>query len=400
MKIFLLFFLVTSNAYSMTATALMDSAEQYANRNWQYQASLLARRAHLVDYTNTSLIARAKKLLENFSFSLANEVPSSDLATFYPGSNLSTASSVVEMREKLFKKTEGYKILLSWDIFLKAVNKPRWEDKTGCVNSDLNDVKCGRKSAGDYAIKNLTYEQRQNLKNFKDIVIDDLQLIREDTLGVPPGPGLARIFQILVDQRSIPALIQIPYVSMKDFNNSAIQQTNIIEIGRALIVQGFQSSTSSEITNSNDDTISLEDITCYNDLNPSAETTCQLAYIRKLVWDKTSSSYSNVKNLILDPKAIKPFSNALISHFTTLNQFEKSDLASFLKEAYIALAIAYDMDPLTLNNQIGADFKKSFLEQIKDTIEFLNDKRDIVGLHIARGLEELHLFIEGLPNEK
>lgn len=387
-------FLIFSALFSLNlaATTSVDIAKQFSNRNWHYHAANHAKYGHLIDYHNPNVINDSLSQIQALFTVLATNTEA-DIKNFFPEFGINSGSDQIALKEELTRTITGLKAMLRWDNFLVALQTDRWEDLSGCNTSDpLWDPNCGRRTRGNFAIGNMTVAQRKNLLELKELALEHLKTIAELKGTVVINSGPLRVFQFLLDSRSIEAMIQISYVKASDPSNDSIRKTNLIELGRALIVQSFQG-TNGHITNSNSMAIDLEKNYCLT-LTPPADINCQLDYIRKLIWDPGFSADDPLmSNLILDPKGIKPLMNSLIAKFKKENEeaVSRDQLLEFIQRAYISLCIAYDKNPLA--PAIGDDFKDLFIDQMMATMDYLIVKRDIIGLQMSRSMQELIVFV-------
>lgn len=400
------YIILTSAAMASTS---IEIANQYENRNWNYHTALYARQAHLVDYFDNAILARSKELIQKFVKELEG-ITGETAALFYPETNIFTDSDRIVFKDKFVKTVSAYETMLGWVSFLEAIETERWGDvDEGSCHADSNndgspDVNplsnpdCGRRSRGNYAVSNLTNFQRLSLSDFKQVVLDELDLIKETNGKIPVGPGPARVFQFLFDSRAIDKLIQESYVKASDLGNPDLRKQNLIDIGRALIVQVFQTE-NGKIINSDLVEVLLEDNRCFLE-EKKQEIDCQLSYVKSLIWDRNMSADQLVTNLILDPKGIKPVFDSLISKFSEENpeSVSRQQMLELLQRAYFSLCLAYEIEPEELS--VSPTFLNHIIKQIKLSADYLINKRNIIGLQIARGLQELILFLEVENAEK
>lgn len=395
-SLLILIVLIFSNiSVASERTQLNTIAAQFKNRGWKYHNVVFQRHAHLVNYGNTDILSGAVDSLDEFIADFS-EFTDEQLAAFYPEASIGTQSERVVVREKLLTERGYYSVLMDWPILLLTLETERWEDPdpSTCSASQNKMIEaCGRKTRGDFVISSLTYNQRRELPALKEVALSELDTIAKSDLKLPVGPGLARLFQILPDSRSIDKLIQTNYVTIEDPNNSDLRKINIIEIARALIVQVFQDQ-QGNILNSDLVEIVLEKNACIGELD---EVDCQLQYIKDLVWDVDFNSEEIVTNLILDPKGPGVLAEALITKFSKENPeaVTRAQLLNFLERAYFSIILAYDLNPL--DPAVGPVFREQFTFHLKAGIEYLINRRNIIGLQMARGLQELIRFVEAAP---
>lgn len=386
--------------YSVDADQLSAISLQYANRNWGTHSFLYAKRARLIEFTNIKSLNAIKKSLESF----AKVISTADdelIELFFPESDdLASYNQRILYKEKLERSVAGYETLLNWKTFLDAIGTERWgdQDVDGCdissnpsMNPLLNPL-CGRNTRGNYAISQLTYEQRLNLSLFKQVMLEELDMVSEMGAKVPVGPEIARVFQFITDSRSIDKLIQTGYLLSEDENDPTLHMQNRIEIARALIIQLFKTA-NGEISNSNLIEISLEDPSCFSHVGQNLN--CQFSYIKDLVWNRNSSNIL-VSNLIFDPKAIKPFLDSMVLKFSNENpeSLSRSQMEEFLQRSYFSLCLAYDLNPESIiANQ---EERQKFIKVLKQGSEYLINRRHIIGLQTARGMHELIIYLETL----
>ena len=377
--------------------SVSDVSKQYSNRNWNYPAIEVAIKYRHLDYSDLSLVSTAVSSISKLESDF-NLESFEDLTVFYPTAELLDSSNLSEFLAQLNSLKQSYLTYLKWDIIFDAISEERWEDAdpVDCKESQaipIDNQNCGRKSKGNYAFSNLSSSQRATINELKDAVIAEIDFYKNAKNDIIIGPGPAMIFQFLYDSRAIDKLIQPSFVQKNDPLNLDLRKRNIIEIGRALVIQMFQDK-NGKITNSDLKEIILEKNICFS-LPLNQRMDCQLNYLRALIWDPQMQVGNQViTNLILDPKGIRPLFDSLVLNFSRENSEEisREQLLEFLERVYVTLCIAYDSNPM--NPQYSDEFINKFITQTKQSIEYLINKRNIIGLKIARGLQELILFLE------
>ncbi len=384
---------------SALADSSAQTAKQFSNRNWHYHAAVEAREAQLVDYLDFELISKSRGHINNFLNSIRS-LSNEQLEKFYPELDASSESDRVVLDERYTKAINGYDVLLGWPALLEALNEEKWDDTGTCnlTGDVMANPNCGRRSKADYVVTRLTSSQRSRLDELKQVVMDDLDLIRLSNGRVIVGSGPVRFFQAFHDSRVVDKLIQPAYVKVSDPLDANLRKKNLIELGRALIIQFFQGK-NGRIVNSNLMDIDLESDDCL-ELPSNEVDSCQLNYIRTLIWDPAYEADDFVvNNLIIDSIGITPLMDSLIKKFSAENPeyVSRVQMEEFIERAYLTLCIAYDVDPL--EPPISSQFKAQFIQHVMLSSDYLIQKRSIIALHMARGLQELVIFLED-SNEK
>lgn len=380
--------LISSASYATTGEDLLKISKQFQNRNWNYNAALYARHAHLADYSNVELLEESKSLIQIFVDNL--QVISGEVASvFYPESGIESENDRIVVKDSFLSVVKSYDILLDWDSFLTALGTNRWEDLESCDISDpINDLGCGRETKGNWAVAHLTDYQRQNLSAFKQVVLGELQLIEANDFGVPVGPGAARVFQFLFDSRSIPLLLQRSYAFSQDLSDPDLAKMNKVDLLRAVIVQLFQEQGGRRYDSSSN-VIELTSAEC-----SSKDVDCELEYMRELFIDPTLSYSLTAKNLFLDQKLVKPLMDSFVAHLRSSGTviIPQEKMENFLKKIYFSICELQGINPLSPD--MSQAYKLRVIDQLKFASEYLINNRDIAGLQVAKGLQTLIRFIE------
>lgn len=390
--LFFSFFLLPLSAWSITAAEMSKISEQFFNRGWQHEAVLYMRHAHMSNYSNSDYLQKAQELISSYTVQLGT-LSDEQASLFYPQAKLESVGQRIVLKDSLQNVALSYKTLQGWTDFITAVNTDLWADGEDCEVNNPMVTDCGRETRGNFAITQLTDYQRQNLGKFKTIILGELDIVKSAAPGMPIGPGPARVFQFLYDSRAINKLIQQAYVRYDDPDDANVRRTNIVDVARAIIIQIYKEPNGTMTTSDNRE-IELDSPACL-EKQGDLRSICQLEYTRALVWDKDFSSTEAVTNLVLDRKAIRPFFDALIATFTEQNpeSVSREQLIEFIERTYFTLCLAYDLDPSPGHLILLADFVDRLDDQARYGIEYLIYRRNIVGLHVARGLQELIPFV-------
>ncbi len=392
-------FFLSFNASALDGEDILEISTQFQNRNWNYHSMLYSRRAHLASYENSSYLTQAISYMSYFINKL-DSLNDDSSSGFFPEANISSESDRIVVKDQFKDVLANYNLLANWSDFLSVLGEENWEDTDSVACAALSDPinetgneNCGRKTKGNYLIANLTYDQRESLNSFREVVLKDLDVINSEELALPVGPGIARVFQLFLDERAVDRLLNQGYLKNADQTDPEKKKKNTIAILRSILIQLFLDS-NGDMINSDLKDIKLEEASCLALATPTLQNDCQLSYVRNLFADIDASSSGQITNLILDPKISKPLSISFQKGVESIEDVDDVILQNKLKQYYFALVEGFGID--SENPTYDSEFLAALETQLQRTSESLLYSGDLNSLKLARGLHNTIIFLRSL----
>jgi len=387
-------FLSSTIGFGFNLTDIKESSKQFENRNWNYDAVMFARKAHVMNYADVESLTMSRDMSQNYVTTL--DALTYHLASaFYPNEDFGVDQDVITRSQYYYSLAQNYDVLLGMSDFLSVLATEKWENEsTGCdTDNPINNSYCGRQAQANWVINNLSSTQRDNLANFIDVVLDELQLIGDGYFNAPPGPEIYRVFQFLFDDVAIARMINSSYLRESKNYDQDLYKINVIEFLRALMVQIFQGA-NGRIENSGYYAIDLEMNSCFS---KSQNLDCQLGYLRKLFANYQGLQTTQMTDQMVDLKVAEAISQSYVANFKLLG-YSSLDLNTLQETGSNILdtfEFAYnDFEESTLIARMDVNFKNNLVKLLKNSCEYLIRTREIIALQMSKALGDVLRMLE------
>ncbi len=399
MKILILMLMVVStSALSATKDDVKNIAKQFENRNWYQHSIKYAREGHLAYYGDLELIQLTKDYNSGFS-DVLNSLNLEQTQYFYPELLATDENTPSQMAYQYQEYGDIYQVMEGMDELFLVLDTQRWNDPddTNCSSSDpVNDADCGRRTKMQWVFSHLNAIQRENLPEFKRLVLSELEEVGKMELGIPAGPEAARMYQLLLDPMSLLKLFDDQYFSYSDDLDPNVLLNNQIAILQAALYQAFVG-TSGKLETSELDYVELEDPTCVALSSEQEINECLLDDLKiKFANYKTGATSQTVENLLLDRKFVRAVAESIILNAkdSGASWFNSTDLLEVGDRFFGALGILYGTDYVTYKADVSDQFKTLAKQELMGLGEYLLTTEDIMSLQLSKSLQKLVVYME------